>query len=354
MTNHNDKLKVGIIGTGTISNEHIKAYQKNPRVELYALCDIDGDKVKRMGEMYGVQRVYTDMREMLAMEELDAVSVCTWNAAHAPCAIAALEAGKHVLCEKPMAISADQAKAMKRSAELAGKLLMIGFVRRFGNDCAIMQDYINSGRLGELYYAKAVNMRRYGNPGGWFSVKEMSGGGPLIDLGVHIIDLVRYLSGNPRPVSVYGSGFDKLRGRKLKDKVGYTSSSASEHEENVEDMAAVMIRFDNGLTLSVEISFSAHIREDYSRIQLLGSAGGIDLNPNVELYTDLDGRMANICLAQSSSLSFDGLFENEINHFVDCITQGTACLTPAQDGVALMEILDAAYRSMETGHEVIL
>ena len=354
MTNQKNKLKVGVIGTGSISHEHIKAYQKNPDVELYALCDIDGEKVKRMGEQYGVQRLYTDMHEMLALEELDAVSVCTWNAAHAPCTIAALEAGKHVLCEKPMAISADQAKAMKQAADKAGKLLMIGFVRRFGNDCAIMQDYINDGRLGELYFAKAQYLRRYGNPGGWFSVKEYSGGGPLIDLGVHVIDLVRYLAGNPRPVSVYGASFDKLCGRKLKDKAGYVASTVSEMEEDVEDMAVAMIRFDNGLTLSVETSFTAHIAGDCGRIQLLGSEGGIDLNPNVELYTNIDGRMANISLAQPSALSFDGLFANEIDHFVDCIVRGTACRAPAEDGVALMEILDAAYRSMETGHEVIV
>ena len=202
-----EKIKVGIIGVGNIAVEHIQGYLQNPNAELYAFCDINEKRLTEMGEKYGVTRLYTDKDEMLKLEELDAVSVCTWNSAHAPCTIAALRAGKHVLCEKPMALSAKEAEEMKREAEKNGKLLMIGFVRRFGNDCKIMQDFIEKDFMGDLYYAKATYLRRNGNPGGWFGDKARSGGGPLIDLGVHVIDLVRYLSGNPKAVSVYGATF---------------------------------------------------------------------------------------------------------------------------------------------------
>ena len=145
------KIRIGIIGVGNIAESHIKGYKALPNVELYAFCDIDEAKLKMKGEKHGVTRLYTDMNEMLALPEIDAVSVCTWNAAHAPCTIAALNAGKHVLCEKPMATTVEEAEAMKAAAEKAGKLLMIGFVRRFGNDCAVVKDFVDNGFFGELY-----------------------------------------------------------------------------------------------------------------------------------------------------------------------------------------------------------
>lgn len=145
-----EKLKIGVIGVGNISNEHIQAYLKNPNVELYAFCDINETQLKMMAEKYGVTRTFTDKDEMLALPELDAVSVCTWNSEHAPCTIAALNAGKHVLCEKPMATTVEEAIAMKEAAERSRKLLQIGFVRRFGNDCEVLQDFIQQDFLGEI------------------------------------------------------------------------------------------------------------------------------------------------------------------------------------------------------------
>ncbi|MBO4548143.1 MAG: Gfo/Idh/MocA family oxidoreductase [Abditibacteriota bacterium] len=189
MTN---KLKVAIVGAGGISEVHIAGYKALDNVELYALCDINEERLREKGARHGVTRLFTDEAEMLkALPEIDAVSVTTWNSQHAPCTIMALEAGKHVICEKPMAMNAKEAAAMEAAAKKAGKLLMIGFVRRFGNDCAVLKDFIDSGDFGEIYYAKANYTRRNGCPGGWFGDKSRSGGGPLIDLGVHVIDLVR-------------------------------------------------------------------------------------------------------------------------------------------------------------------
>ncbi|WP_195543407.1 Gfo/Idh/MocA family protein [Massiliimalia timonensis] len=351
------KLKIGIIGTGNISESHISAYQKNPDVELYAFCDIREDRLQEMGKKYGVTRLYTDKDVMLReLPELDAVSVCTWNSQHAPCTIAALKAGKHVLCEKPMATSAEEAKAMKEAAEESGKLLMIGFVRRYGNDCAILQDLIGDDYFGELYYAKATYLRRNGSPGGWFGDKKMSAGGPLIDLGVHVIDLTRYLLGNPKPVSVYGATFYKMGDRReLKDKKGYVASSATGQEEfNVEDLASAMIRFDNGAVVSVEASYSLNIKEDEGKIELFGTKAGAKLDPELELYSQQSGYMNNVTLCTPTALSFDGLFEGEINHYVDCLLRGVPCKAPAEDGIVLMKILDAIYESAQTGHEVVI
>ncbi len=351
-----EKLKIGVIGTGSISLEHLNAYKKHQDVEIYALCDLNEPLLQKRGEEFNVTRLYTNAEDMLRLPELQAVSICAWNAAHAPLAIAALKAGKHVLCEKPMATSFKDAEGMLKAAKESGKLLMIGFVRRFGNDCAILKDFIKQGAFGDIYYAKATYLRRKGNPGGWFGDKSRSGGGPLIDLGVHVIDLTRFLMGNPRPVSVYGATFQKLFDRKdVKSDPGYRAASATDHDIcDVEDLASAMIRYDNGAVVTVEASFSLNIAKPVGRIELFGTKAGAKLEPDLEIYTEMNGYLADVTLPMRTSLSFDGLFQNEIAHFVDCVMTGAPCQSPAEDGVTLMKILDAIYESAKTGHEVVL
>ena len=351
------KIKIGIIGCGGISGVHLNGYSKNPNVEIYALCDINEEVMKKRAKEYNVTHLYTDAREMVKLKELDAVSVCTWNSAHAPCTITALEAGKHVLCEKPMAMNAKEASDMQTAAEKAGKLLMIGFVRRYGNDCELVKDFADNGYFGDIYYAKTTYLRRNGSPGGWFGDKSRSGGGPLIDLGVHVIDLARYLMGNPKPVSVYGFTFNKLGDRRGLKKVaaeGYLAVDSAKEIFDVEDLATALIRFENGAALSVEASFSLNIGEPVGNIELFGTKAGCKLDPNVTIYNETNGYMTNLSFPQKTALDFEGLFENEIDHFVDCVINGTPCKSPANDGVMLMKILDGIYLSAQTGHEVIL
>lgn len=349
-------VKIAIIGVGNIAETHINAYLKNPNAELYAFCDINEKRLKAMGEKYGVERLYTNKDEMLKDPDIDAVSVCTWNSEHAPCTIAALNAGKHVLCEKPMATSVEEAKAMKEAAEKNGKLLMIGFVRRFGNDMSILSDFKKADFFGDVYYSKATYLRRNGNPGGWFGDKSRSAGGPLIDLGVHVIDFVRYFLGNPKAVSVYGATFQKLFDRKnLKTPKSYVAASATDNDIcDVEDLATALVRFDNGSVLSIEASFSLNIKTEKGDIEFFGTKGGAKLSPELELYSEANGYMTNMDLCAETALCFDGLFENEINHYVDCVMNGTDCMSPAQDGIDIMEILMAIYESARTGHEVVL
>lgn len=351
-----EKIKVGIIGAGSISNEHIQGYLSDPRAELYALCDINEERLREMGKKYGVTRLFTDKADLLALPEIDAVSVCTWNSQHAPCSIAALEAGKNVLCEKPMAMNADEARRMKEAAQKSGKLLMIGFVRRFGNDCRILQDFINAGSFGDIYYAKASYLRRKGSPGGWFGDQSRSGGGPLIDLGVHVIDLARYLMGNPKPVSVFGVVSHQLGDRSgVKDQVEYRASSATDQDVfDVEDFAAAMIRFDNGAVLSVETSYSLNIGKNEGKIELFGTKAGAKIDPEVQIFNETNGYMTDLKLAMPSGLSMEGLFKQETAHFLSCVQEGAPCKAPAEDGIELMRILDAVYESGRTGHEVAL
>lgn len=350
------KLKVAVIGVGNISSTHIEAYLKNPECELYAFCDINEDTLREKGEKYGVKRLYTDCKEMLgSLPELDAVSVCTWNNAHAPCTIAALEAGKHVFCEKPMAMNAEEAEKMRLAAEKAGKLLGMGFVRRFGDDADLACDLVKNGQMGEVYYAKANYIRRNGNPGGWFSDKSRSGGGPLIDLGVHVIDLVRYIAGNPRPVSVYGATFAKLDRSDIKDKRGYvvTGSDLKKDVNNVEDLAVAMIRFENGCVLTVETSYSLNTDNDTGRIEVFGTKGGIVINPNLSYYTVMEGHLANVEFPNPTA--FNGSeYAREIDNFIAAILHGEKLRASADDGIQLMRILDAIYESAATGHEVTL
>lgn len=349
-----EKIKVGIIGTGNISHCHIGGYKALPDLcEVVAVCDIDEEKVKAYAAANGVARYYTDYNEMLAKEKLDAVSVCTWNAAHKGATIAALKSGANVICEKPMAMNAAEALEMQKTAEECGKLLMIAFVRRFGNDADILKKFIDAGSLGDIYYAKATYLRRNGCPGGWFGDKKYSGGGPLIDLGVHVIDLVRYLAGSPKPVSVYGVTYNNLGMNRATGGQSYVSSTkGSQFVYDVEDFATAFVRFDNGLTLLVEASFNLNIKNDTGNIELFGTKAGAKIDPQIEFFSDMNGMLVDIKPHGDTALSFNGLFNREIVHFVDCVRNGTPCRSKAEDGVVLMKILDAIYKSAETGTEV--
>lgn len=353
------KLRCAIVGCGGIARSHANGYTVCPETEIVALCDLLPDKAQRFATEHcpGVTpTVYTDYHEMFAKEELDCVSVTVWNSEHAAISIAALKAGINVLCEKPMAMTAADAEEMLAVAKENGKLLQIGFVRRYENTTRHIQNLISDGFLGDLYYAKAQYLRRNGCPGGWFADKSFSGGGPLIDLGVHVIDLVRYLMGNPQPVSVYGVTYDKLKDRPgIKKKGGYASETKTEKPIfDVEDLASALIRFDNGATLAVEAAFSLNIPKDVGRIELYGTKSGAVVDPEVHIYTEQNGYLTNVEMAHSTALSFDGLFENEIAHYVKCVTDGIPCRNPAEDGVAMMKILDAVYESARTGHEVVI
>ena len=354
-----NKLKVAVVGCGSISSLHIESYLALENVELYALCDIDETRVKKKGEKYGVTRLYTDEAEMLKeLPEIDLVSVCVWNCAHAPCAIMALNAGKHVLVEKPMATTVEEGLAMQEAAKKNNRLLMIAFVRRYGLDCDIVKNFIANDQVGEMYYAKACYLRRNGNPGGWFCNVEMSGGGPVIDIGVHVIDLVRYLLGNPKPVSVYGVTFNKLGSRRHSIKnmqVGYASAGFGINEvDNCEDMASALIRFDNGAVLNVEVSFDLNT-PDSMGIQLFGTKAGVHVNEEgVKLYSENSGYLTNITMDGKTKLDVKKAFQTEIAHFVAASQGEVECISPAEDGIELMKILTAIYRSAKSGHEEVI
>lgn len=350
------KLKVGIIGTGGISHNHMDGYRRlSDAVEVVACCDIDEEKVKKYARGYSIPNWYTDCREMLEKEALDCVSVTTWNAAHMDCTVAALEHGAHVLCEKPMAMNAQEAQRMQDAAEKAGKLLQVGFVRRFGYDAQSVLDFQKEGMLGDVYYARAQYLRRDGCPGGWFRDKRFSGGGPLIDLGVHVIDLARYLAGNPKPVSAFGAAYNNLGPNRAKGgESAWSVADLREHPYNVEDFVTAMVRFENGFALQVETSFNLNIRKDYSEINLFGTKAGVCIDDGVKLYTDIAGAYVDVIPSSDTNFDFSKVFRLEVKGFIDAINGAAPCRATADDGVQLMKIIDAIYESAEVGHSVAI
>jgi len=349
------KVKIGIIGNGSISHAHMEAYKKLVNVEVVANCDINEERARQFAQSYGIPHTYADYNEMLKQEDLDAVSVCTWNNVHAPATIAALKAGKNVLCEKPLALNAALGQEMVDTAKRMGKLLMVGFVRRFGLNTQILKRMIDNGDMGQIYYAKTGCLRRAGNPGGWFSDKKRSGGGPLIDLGVHVIDLVRYLMDKPKPVLAIGSTYDLVGPRS--NIIGieqYKSADYSDYND-VEDLATAFVRFDNGATLTVETSWAQHIKRDKLYLELYGSKAGVVMEPEFEIYSEHNNVLIDTKpFIDVNQNDFQPIFDKEIAHFVDCVANGIPCISPGEDGVELMKILDAIYESANTGHEVII
>lgn len=349
-------LKIGLIGAGNIANAHLEAYQQVPNAEIVAICDINAERMKETAERFGITNCYPDVTSMLKNHpELDAADVCVWNCNHAACAIEALNAGLHVLCEKPMAYNAEQAIAMKEAADRNGKLLMIGFVLRFSDDAKIAKDFIDHDYLGDIYYAEAQYVRRHGNPGGWFSNKALSGGGPIIDLGVHVIDLTRYLMGNPQPVSVYAVASERLGRRDyLKNHVGWTPKGASADDvSDVEDFASAMIRYDNGAVTHLITSYDFN-GQDRAHRRLFGTKGGLDLSDGVTLYNTENQYLTDVKVHTEHYKAAGNMFVQEMQHFTDCALGKTECLARAEDGITVMKILDAIYESARTGHEVII
>lgn len=345
-----------MIGAGNIANTHLDSYSRVEGAEIYAICDINPERLQETADKFGIERRYTDVDTMLAeCPELDAADVCVWNCNHASCSIKALNAGLHVLCEKPMAYSAKEAEEMIEAAKKNDKLLMIGFVLRFGDEAKIAKDFIDKDYLGEIYFSKAQYVRRHGNPGGWFANKELSGGGPVIDLGVHVIDLTRYLMGSPKPVSVYAVTFDKLGKRDhLQTHVGWMPKGASEKDVcTVEDFGSALIRYDNGAVTHLETSYSLNGESSGNKI-LYGSKGGLDLSKGVKIYSEYNDFLADIDIKTDNYKKSGNMFDLEMAHFVDCVANGTECLAKAEDGLVVMKILDAIYESARTGHEVVI
>lgn len=347
------KIRIGVIGAGNISEVHLDAYKKNKEVELVAICDLNEERAKQKAEKYGAAKVYTDYRELMADPEIDAVSICTWNDSHAAISLAGLEAGKHVLCEKPLCKTVEEALKVEEAVHRSGKTLQIGYVRRLGTNAQVLKKFVDEGDLGEIYYAKASCLRRIGNPGGWFADVERSGGGPLIDIGVHVIDACWYLMGKPKVKSISGNTYKKLGNRSNIEHLSIYNASDYSESNTVEDLANAVIRFENGASLLVDVSYSLHAKEDEIAIRIYGDKGGAELEPKLMIVSEKYNTMLNIT-PQIDHLTFDfqNGFQNEIDHFIDCCQGRVTTISPVEDGVEMMKMLCGIYESSEKGIEI--
>ena len=350
-------IKVGIIGTGGIAGAHITGYQKTEGVELYAACDVIKERVEAVAERHGFKKVFTSFEEMVKDPELEVVSVCTPPFAHKDAAIAALEAGKHVLCEKPMALNGDQAQEMvdayKKVRRKHKNLFSIGFNARWGQSAQTLKRIIDEGELGEVYYGRAVSHRRRGVPGwGVFTNKALNGGGPMIDIGVHALDMALWLMGHPKPVSVYGVTFQKFGKKK---NVYNPWGSWDPKKFDVEDAAFAMIRFASGATLQLECSWALNIEKSYSQQIICGTEAGAQMSPFM-LFGEKHGALVDTVVAErvteGQGRAPESTHTLEVEGFIKAVREGAEPLVKPEEGLMVSRIVDAVYESDESGESV--
>nr|WP_294695009.1 Gfo/Idh/MocA family oxidoreductase [uncultured Friedmanniella sp.] len=348
------RLRVAVVGAGAIASAHLDAYRREPLAQVVAVCDRHPERAAGLAERYGVPEVHATVADLLADDRVEAVSLCTANASHAELAVAVLEAGRHVLVEKPLATSLADAVAVERAATATGRVAQVGFVRRFSGNVVALKRFVDAGDLGEVYYARATNLRRAGHPGGWYGDRERSGGGPLIDIGSHVLDLCWYLMGRPEPTTVTGNTYARLGERPGVGPRRYRATEAG-RASSVEDLANAAIRFANGASLLLEASYSLHAPEDRLSVAVYGDRGGAEVEPELRIATEAHGTMLNL-VPQLDHLSFDldEGFGGEISNFVRSCLGLEPALAPVGDGVQVTRMVEAVYASAAAGRELVL
>lgn len=356
-------LRAAVIGLG-VGGAHIEGYLKSPDTQLVAICDINPETLKARTQRYNLTDVatYTDSDALLTEAKPDIVSVCLPNALHKDVTIKALQAGAHVLCEKPLATTVSDARAMLRAAQQAGRRLMTAYNHRYRADVEWIRDLIQAGRLGRIYAVDAWWRRETGIPGsGWFGKKEMAGGGALIDLGVHMLDMALYLMGFPRVITVNGSISSNFgsRGLKVWSMRGVNTFDPSKF--TVEDYSAAFLRLEGDIVMTLRASWAEHRQpgEDLIRLEIQGTEGTALLTvPNytrqdtVRFFTEIGGKPTVVI----PNLKWDGDYGHEalIADVVRALVRGEPSPADGVHGFVGVQVLEAVYQASRTGREVVL
>lgn len=349
-------MKVAVIGCGTIANSaHIPAYMANPEAEIAYFCDIIPERANKAVETYGCGVAIEDYHVALNDPEVVAVSVCVPNYAHASISMDALRKGKNVLCEKPAARTYAEALEMQKAQHETGKVLNIGVVNRFNDSVNKIRDYIQEGRLGDVYhvYASFRAHRSIPGLGGDFTNKAVAGGGALIDWGVHYLDIVMYCCGDPKPLTVSGETFCKLG----KDMANYTFKSMwagppkLDGVYDVDDSVIGLIRTD-GPTITAHGAWAQNIGEQETYIDFMGDKAGIRLNygGGFTLYTAEHGAL----VSYAPEFELSNMFQNEIDAFLRCIRTGEKLPSHIDTVIITASIMQAIYDSAQAHKEVQL
>lgn len=334
-----DPVRVGLIGAGAIAQvSHLPALARIPGVKVVALCDVDQGKARRVASRYNVPRATTSYEELAGLEDVDAVDICLPNHLHAPAALAALQAGKHVLCERPFSRSSAEAREMVAAAAKADRVLMSGFNSRFREDVTVLKRFVTGGEIGSVFYTKAGWLLQSStwSGTGWRKKKQYAGGGVLLDLGIQMLDTALWLLDLPKVTAV----------------------SASAHPrpdmDRLESTASAHLRLANGGAVTLEVSWSLLMERDFAYVNLFGDKGAALLNP-LRLHKEMHGSLVNVTPNLTSPRnSYKLSYENELRHFVECIRTGARPLSPGEDAVEMLRLLEALYRSVEEGREVEL
>jgi predicted dehydrogenase len=330
-------LRVGLIGVGSVAQvAHIPAWLRlKSQAQLVVACDEDKARLHAVAGRFGIPETVTDFEEVLRDESVDAVDICAPNHLHAPIAIAALRAGKDVLCERPLARNSSEAESMVRAAESSGRMLMCAMNNRFRADAQVLRAAIQKREIGDIFYMKCGWLRR-GTTYGWKAERALSGGGAVLDLGVQMLDLALWLAGSRQVETV----------------------SAQVHRQRpdaVENAAVAMLRLAGGGVITMEVSWSLSIEKDIAYLHAFGGRGAAVLNP-LKVLKEMHGDLKNVTPAIESPVRnlYQQSYQREIEHFVACIRRGETPISPGVDGLQVMRIADAIYASARSGREVAL
>ncbi|MNH79017.1 putative oxidoreductase YcjS [compost metagenome] len=353
-------LKVAVIGCGGIAKgKHLPSLSKQKEVELVAFCDIIEERAIEAKEKYGNEnsKVYTDYKKLLDESGAEVIHVCTPNDSHAEITIASLESGRHVMCEKPMAKTSEQARAMLEAAKRTGKKLSIAYQNRFRSDSQYLKKLCEDGELGDIYLGKALAIRRRAVPTwGVFLDEEKQGGGPLIDIGTHALDLTLWLMDNYEPKSVTGSVFHKLGSRK---NAANAFGSWDPEQFKVEDSAFGFITMKNGATIILESSWALNVLEiGEAQTILSGTEGGADMKNGLRLNGEKNSRLweTKVDLSSGGVAFYEGEEETdaylEAKSWVEAVLEDGEPLVKPEQALVVTEILEAIYESAKTGKTV--
>jgi predicted dehydrogenase len=341
------KLRVALIGAGGIAGNHTENYKKFDDVEVVGACDVNEVPLKKFGDKFGITRLFSDWKTLISETRPDAVSVCTPNGLHCQPTVDALNAGCHVLVEKPLAMNAAEGQKMLDAAKKNKKHLVIAFQHRFDGRIKLLKKAIDDGVFGKVLFVRVQALRRRGIPNwGVFGRKDLQGGGPLIDIGVHVLEMAHYAIGSPEPESASGNIWTYL-GNKPSE-VASIWPNWDYKTYNVEDLAIGHIKMKTGAVIHVESSFATHIEKDLWTFQVFGEKGGATFEP-FTIFTDNAGMMLNCTPMFVPKIE---IFPHKMRHFVDVCLNDRKCEAPAEHGLMVQKMLDAIYASAESGKEV--
>ena len=348
-------MNVGIIGAGAIAEIHLDEYVKNSDCKVTAIADLNLSLAQGLADKYGIANVYSDYRSILDDESIDAVSIATPTFTHKSIALDAIKANKHILCEKPPALNADETREFAEEAKKYGKCFMFAFALRFQNEVAYLKEYISSGKMGKVVCAEGARLNSLSPSKGWFNCRA-KGGGVLRDEAIHELDTMLYLMGYPKPKTVLAasdSSNTALLSRVKNCGEGWRSVDTTHYERDVEDVIKGFITFENGASLIIGASSVLRTAQPRQYVEINGdSAGAIWFVDKRQLeMTEINED--NMSVDFTPELKKNNPFATEITHFVDCCLGRAECICKLDEGVRLMEIIDAIYESADKGVPII-